>query len=65
MFSPLWNQILDGFGNHPGAGRYNQQRSSWDGIHPGRPWAKRLKPNSRSKEEVLEVIAKLLGEGAR
>ena len=37
MFSPLWNQILDGFGNHdPGAGRYNQQRSPWDVIHPGR-----------------------------
>jgi len=29
MFSPFWNQILDGFGNHdPGVGRYNQQRSS-------------------------------------
>jgi hypothetical protein len=62
MFSPLWNQILDGFGNHdPGAGRYNQQRSSWDVIHPGRPWAKKLKPNSRSREEILKVIVKFLG----
>ncbi len=62
MFSPLWNQILDGFGNHdPGAGRYNQQRSSWDVIHPGRPWAKKLKPNSRSRDEILKVIAKFLG----
>src|SRR5690242_18427672 len=25
MFSPLWNKVLDGFGNHdPGSGRYNQ-----------------------------------------
>ena len=62
MFSPLWNQILDGFGNHdPGAGRYNQQRSSWDVIHPGRPWAKKLKPNSRSRDDILKVVAKFLG----
>jgi hypothetical protein len=62
MFSPLWNQILDGFGNHdPGAGRYNQQRSSWDVIHPGRPWAKKLKPNSRSRDEILKIITKFLG----
>ncbi len=62
MFSPLWNQLLDGFGNHdPGAGRYNQQQSSWDVIHPGRPWAAKLKPNSRSREEILKTIAKFLG----
>jgi hypothetical protein len=62
MFSPLWNQILDGFGNHdPGAGRYNQQRSSWDVVHPGRPWAKKLKPNLRSRDEILKVIDKFLG----
>jgi len=58
MFSPLWNQALDGFGNHdPGAGRYNQQRSPWDVIHPGRPWAARLRPNSRSEEEILKSIS--------
>lgn len=61
MFSPLWNQSLDGFGNHdPGAGRYNQQRSAWDVIHPGRPWAARLKPNSRSEEEILRSISEFL-----
>jgi len=62
MFSPLWNQILDGFGNHdPGAGRYNQQQSSWDVIHPGRPWARKLKPNVRSREDILKAISKFLG----
>lgn len=61
MFSPLWNQILDGYGNHdPGAGRYNQQRSSWDVIHPGRPWASKLKPNSRSMDEILKGITDFL-----
>ena len=39
-FSPLWNNFVDGFGNHdPGRGRYQQQRSRWDVLHPGRPWA--------------------------
>lgn len=38
MFSPAWNKVIDGFGNHdPSSGRYNQQRSSWDVLHPGRP----------------------------
>ena len=39
-FMPLWNTLVDGFGNHdPGAGRYNQARSEWDVLHPGRLWA--------------------------
>jgi len=57
MFSPIWNHSIDGFGNHdPGAGRYNQQRSAWDEIHPGRSWAKRLKPNVRSLDEILKSL---------
>ena len=43
MYLPLWNQKIDGSGNHdPGKGRYNQQKSAWDLIHPGRPWAEKL-----------------------
>jgi hypothetical protein len=62
MFLPLWNYRLDGFGNHdPGVGRYNQQRSAWDEIHPGRPWAAKLKPNPRSQETILQSIAEFLG----
>ncbi len=58
MFSPVWNQIVDGFGNHdPGSGRYKQQRSPWDMIHPGRTWAEKCAPNSRSAEQILRVIA--------
>ena len=42
-FQPVWNQIIDGFGNHdPGSGRYQQRRSVWDLLHPGRKWADRL-----------------------
>jgi len=41
-FQPLWNTVLDGFGNHtPGEGRFNQARSGWDVVHPGRAWAER------------------------
>jgi len=62
MFSPLWNQLLDGFGNHdPGTGRYNQQNSPWDVIHPGRPWAAKLQPNLRSHKDILGDVAKFLG----
>lgn len=51
---PLWNSIIDGFGNHdPGKGRYNQARSEWDVLHPGRSWADRLMGEPPSLEEVI------------
>jgi hypothetical protein len=61
MFSPLWNRKIDGFGNHdPGSGRYNQQRSPWDVIHPGRPWAAKLQPPSADEHAVREGAAEYL-----
>jgi hypothetical protein len=58
MFSPLWNVVIDGFGNHdPGGGRYSQQRSKWDTLHPGRDWAERCQPNALSIAEI-EAAAK-------
>lgn len=57
QFSPLWNLVIDGFGNHdPGAGRYNQKRSPWDVIHPGRPFAKKCKPSQFSSKEILARV---------
>lgn len=39
-YQPIWNTLIDGFGNHdPGKGRYEQAKSDWDVCHPGRPWA--------------------------
>lgn len=39
-YMPLWNTLLDGFGNHaPGKGRAGSKLSVWDTLHPGRPWA--------------------------
>jgi len=56
-FNPLWNRLLDGFGNHdPGSGRYNQMRSAWDVVHPGRAWADRCAANPRSAEDYIRDI---------
>jgi hypothetical protein len=42
-YQPIWNVILDGFGNHdPGSGRYKGEITWWDALHPGRSWAAKL-----------------------
>ncbi len=52
-FSPVWNSLIDGFGNHdPGAGRYNGLRPIWDVLHPGRAWADKCKPRGETREEI-------------
>ncbi len=54
---PLWNNVVDGFGNHdPGSGRGKQQRSPWDMLHPGRAWAEKLAP-VKPVEEIEKNIA--------
>lgn len=56
-FVPIWNRVIDGFGNHdPGKGRYRQQRSPWDMLHPGRNWAERCAPCNRSEQELLGAV---------
>ena len=62
MFSPIWNQVIDGFGNHdPGKGRHQGQMPSWDLLHPGRGWAAKLQPNKRSSEDIMNALCKYLG----
>ncbi len=57
LLNPVWNRLLDGFGNHdPGSGRSNQQRSAWDTLHPGREWANKLKLHSRTADEFIKLI---------
>lgn len=63
MYLPLWNRNIDGFGNHdPGKGRYNQRKSPWDTIHPGRPWADRLQSPSNDEGKIREATAVYLTE---
>lgn len=55
--TPLWNSVVDGFGNHdPGSGRYEQAMSDWDVLHPGRAWAQKCKGVSRKRALILEDI---------
>ncbi len=52
-FSPVWNSLIDGFGNHdPGKGRYEGMRPRWDVLHPGRAWAAKCQPR---KESVADI----------
>ena len=56
-FRPVWNKIIDGFGNHaPGAGRQAQRRSPWDELHPGRPWAKGLPPAKKGAKAIIQGL---------
>jgi Eco29kI-like restriction endonuclease len=56
MFSPLWNRLIDGFGNHdPGRGRYQGRTPAWNVLHPGRSWAKKLQPG-KEINHILESI---------
>jgi hypothetical protein len=66
MFSPIWNRVLDGYGNHdPGTRRATQYKSLWDTLHPGRPWANKLAPNPVTTEQIIERLRQGLAERAQ
>lgn len=53
-FAPVWNSLVDGFGNHdPGKGRHQGKRPRWDVLHPGRAWSL----NCQERPETTETIA--------
>ncbi len=58
-YAPVWNKIIDGFGIHtPGKGRKDQVTSSWDTLHPGRAFVKKvgLPPNPKGPEDLIEEV---------
>ncbi len=56
-FKPVWNILIDGFGNKdPGNRRATQFKSPWDILHPGRAAMEKL-ADSGVKPEAL--VAKL------
>lgn len=62
-FNPLWNQFIDGFGNHdPGSGRHAGLRPRWDVIHPGRGWADRCQPRPETAEQILAEARSFLAD---
>lgn len=55
--SPVWNAIVDGFGNHaPGSGRSAGLRPRWDLLHPGRPWAVGLRDSMETPDDVIQDV---------
>ncbi|MBD3240886.1 MAG: Eco29kI family restriction endonuclease [Chitinivibrionales bacterium] len=64
--SPLWNAVLDGFGNHdPGKHRSDQYESLWDIVHPGRPWAKKLQKNPITMAQIERRIKEAISRRSR
>lgn len=60
-YLPLWNSVVDGFGNHdPGKGRYEQAKSAWDVLHPGRKWADKCMGEPHTLEVLFANITSYL-----
>lgn len=60
-FSPIWNKIIDGFGNHdPGKGRYMQLRSRWDTLHPGRAWSSKCQNRIETEKQIIGELTSYL-----
>lgn len=54
QFRPIWNLVIDGFGNKtPGRRRQTQYRSAWDVLHPGRRFAERLADSRITSEAII------------
>jgi len=53
-YVPVWNSLIDGFGNHmPGGGRDKTVASKWDVLHPGRSWSTGLLARSLGDQESI------------
>ena len=62
-FVPVWNRVLDGFGNHdPGSGRHSGKMPQWDCVHPGRSWAKKLQPCAVTADELEKRVIEFLAD---
>ena len=56
-FNPLWNKLIDGFGNHdPGVNRHSGVRPRWDVLHPGRPWAEKCRPRNETAGQIIREV---------
>jgi hypothetical protein len=57
LYRPIWNVVIDGFGNKtPGVRRETQYRSSWDVLHPGRRFAERLADGGTTTEMLVNRL---------
>jgi hypothetical protein len=57
LYRPIWNVVIDGFGNKtPGKRRETQYRSSWDVLHPERRFAERLADGGMTTEMLVSRL---------
>jgi hypothetical protein len=64
-YQPVWNVCIEGFGNHdPGKGRHEGEITWWDTLHPGRPWASKLK-QTKTPEKAKQRLATFLKSYSR
>lgn len=62
QFQPIWNLVIDGFGNKdPGRRRANQYRSPWDVLHPGRQFAEKLAAGATTVEMLVRRLSEYFG----
>lgn len=60
-YKPIWNSLIDGFGNHdPGSGRYEQAKSDWDVCHPGRLWAEKCQGKHSDQKKLFREVQKFM-----
>lgn len=60
-YRPVWNALLDGFGNHdPGKGRINGVRSRWDTLHPGRAWSGKYPERDETADDIAQDVREYL-----
>jgi Eco29kI restriction endonuclease len=55
-YRPVWNNVVWGFGIHNPGRRRPQNRSRWDELHPGRPFATKRPPNELTTNEIENLI---------
>lgn len=59
-YSPVWNQGVDGFGNHtPGEKRFDQKIAGWDVLHPGRSWLAKQRERKAAEPPLEEIERKI------
>ena len=65
-YRPLWNSVIDGFGNHnPGAGRIKGKVSQWDALHPGRKWVDGIEGEKPDAKAVARRVKDYMAGLAR
>ncbi len=61
QYRPIWNVVIDGFGNKTPGVRRPQNRSQWDVLHPGRKLARNLVDGGTTVEMILNRLDLFFG----